>query len=447
MTDYVFVLGNNWTLSIAELIVLLHDLNLPFELKDHTRNIAVVSIEKRLKIEDVIDIQESMGGCFKIGRVVQEYPREIVQKAFPMKGRIQNDERAILRECTWLNQVWPRVKGNRIKFGVSTYPVIDGETDIDLRKLTLALDEWIKQRLVKNGAKKASFVVYDEPDRRKPSRQNTALWPKSIAKHSLLKPPNSEILAALMEDRFILAKTIVVYDSVLQQYRDESRPFISSEISTSPKISRTLLTLAGVKREDTILDPFCGTGTLLMEAALLGMKVIGIDIDGNAVQGAEKNLVWLGKDIGTHVDFRIIRGDARNSAELVGEQVDAVAFEPDLGPIYKTKPTLKEVNSTLNELTDLYNKTLRSISSILRENGRVAFTLPEIKSDEGRKGIRIEEVIKGTNFEVMPLLPKELIIHSAPIDKKLKLQPDRRILPERKRGQIVQRSIVVLSKF
>ena len=185
MTDYVFVLGKNWTLSIAELLVLLHDLNLPFELKDHTRNIAVVSIEKRLKIEDVIDIQESLGGCFKIGRVVEEYPREIVQRAFPMRGRIRNDDRDALRKSAWIDHVWGKVKGKRIKFGVSTYPIIDGGTDIDLRKLTLALDEWIKQKLVKNGAKKASFVVYDEPDRRRPSRQNTALWPKSIAKHCL----------------------------------------------------------------------------------------------------------------------------------------------------------------------------------------------------------------------------------------------------------------------
>ncbi len=447
MTDYVFVLGKNWTLSIAELLVLLQNLNLQFELRDYTRNVAIVSIEDRLKVEDIIDIQESLGGCFKIGKVVMSYPRTLVEGAFPAKGRVRNENRSTLKECEWVDRVWRTVRGRKIKFGVSTYPVIDEKSNIDLKRMTLGFDEWIKKKLMTNGAQKASFVAYSEPDRRRPARQNTALWPKTIARHGLLRSPNSEIIAALTEAELKIAKTIVVYDSELQQYRDESRPFISSETSTSPKICRTLLNLAGAKRGDTILDPFCGSGTLLMEASMLDMSVIGIDIDGNAIKGAEKNLLWLAKDIDSHLEFSLIRGDARQSAELIGREVDAVAFEPYLGPIYKSTPSVAEVDRALKELTKLYNETLRSVSSVLRENGRVAFTLPEIKSDEGRLGIQIDRILKKTNLEVLPLLSKDHISHSTTKDSKLVLNPNRKVLPERKIGQIVQRSIIALSKY
>ncbi len=448
MTDYVFVLGKNWTISIAELLIFLHDMNLEFRLKDHTRNVAVVSIENVLKVEDIIDIQEALGGCFKIARVVTSYPRRVVETAYPVEGRgFSKENRATIRECSWVDRVWRKVKGKKIKFGVSTYPVFDDKSEIKLKKFTLDLDQWIKKKLLAKGAQKVAYFSYDEPDRRRPSRQNTALWPHTIAKHGLLSPPNSEIIAAITQNDLFIAKTIVVYDSMLQQYRDESRPFISSKISTSPKICRTLLSLAGAKRGDTVLDPFCGTGTLLMEASMLGMNVIGIDIDGNAIRGAEMNLLWLAKELNSHIDYRLIKGDAKLAGELVGAEVDAVACEPHLGPIYSSKPSAFEVEETIKELTELYNSTLQSLSKILRDGGRVSMTLPDIMSDEGRYNISIKRMLKDTDYEVVPLLANPHISHSAATDSKLKLSPNRTSLPERKMGQIVQRSIVTLVKI
>ena len=153
-----------------------------------------------------------------------------------------------------------------------------------------------------------------------------------------MRPPNAEVLAVITEGNLYIGKTVVVYDSRLQQYRDESRPYISPKTSTSPKLCRTLLTLAGAKPGDTVLDPFCGSGTLLMEAAILGMKCIGIDIDGDAVQGARLNLRWLSSDLGEKLDFRILKGDARRAIEVVGKEVDAIACEPILGPVYTKRP-------------------------------------------------------------------------------------------------------------
>jgi tRNA (guanine10-N2)-dimethyltransferase len=275
---------------------------------------------------------------------------------------------------------------------------------------------------------------------------NLALWPKTISKNNLLTPPNSEIIAAFTEKNLYIARTMVIYDSVLQQYRDESRPYISKEISTSPKICRTLLNLAGARPGDTVLDPFCGTGTLLMEAAMLGMKCIGVDIDGDQVHGTKTNLIWFGRDIGQRVEFDVFRGDARNLASLIHEQVDVVAFEPSLGPVSRKRPTAKEAEKTIKELTKLYREALTQIAQVLRPDGRVAMTIPVIISKSGQVPVDIREMLDGTGFGVYKMLPRDMIKSLSNSEERMYITPDRDVLPERKMGQIVQRQIIVLEK-
>jgi hypothetical protein len=45
-----------------------------------------------------------------------------------------------------------------------------------------------------------------------------------------------------------------------------------------PQMIRALLNIIGLERGDTVLDPFIGSGTTAVEAQLLGIKCIGIDV-------------------------------------------------------------------------------------------------------------------------------------------------------------------------
>lgn len=446
MTDYAFVLGKNWLLSLAELIVYIRDRGLAKGVKDYSRTSVVVEIEENLDAEQLVEIQSALGGCFKVGRVVSAYDRSVAEAAFPARGRISKQDRQVFQEAPWTGRIWQRMKGGKVKFGVSTYSMLGKQTTIDLRRFTLGLDEWTKRRILELGAKKAVYYAYEGPDRRDAKRPNVALWPQSIARHSLLTPPNAEILALLMEHTIYLAKTGAVYDSSLQQYRDETRPFMSAEISTSPKICRTLLTLAGARPGDIVLDPFCGTGTLLMEAAILGMKCVGIDIEQAMVQGASKNLKWLGTGLGDWIDFKIIKGDARNASKLVDRQVDAIAFEPHLGPTYSERPTYDEAATNIDDLTRLYRDTLEDLETCLRPGGRVAMTLPVVNTTKKQVNVDLKPMLEGTGFEVFKLLPNEAFINVETRHRQLEIAPERSTLPERKRGQIVERNVVMLGK-
>jgi tRNA G10 N-methylase Trm11 len=446
MTKLAFVLGSNWLLSIAELLVYIQDRGFDGTLVDHSRNAAIVDIKQRLDSDQIVDMQSALGGCYKVGKVIWEHEIDLPLKAYPAKKVAIKEDLEEIRKIPWLKIVWPRVKGKKIKFGVSTYPIFDGRFPINFRRYTRGMDDQVKKLLMKNGAKRADYFAYDEPDRRIEGRLNIALWPKTIAKNSLLTPPNAEILAIFSEEKLYIARTRIVYDSMLQQYRDESRPFVSAEISTSPKICRTLLTLAGARPGDTVLDPFCGTGTLLMEAAMLGMKCIGVDIDGDQVQGARSNLKWLAKDMGEKLEYDIVKGDSRELTSVIKMQVDAVAFEPILGPIYKKPPLRDEAEKTIKELTTLYRKVLTEISSILRPDGRVAMTIPVINTEGEPVSVKFRDLTRGTGLALYRMLPGDSIKSRKNIDPRLRIRPGRELIPERKRGQVVQRALIVLEK-
>lgn len=77
--------------------------------------------------------------------------------------------------------------------------------------------------------------------------------------------------------------------SQFQERRNQFRPY-SSPVTLHPRLARALVNLSGVKAEDSVLDPFCGTGGILIEAGLIGCKALGSDIDSEMIEGCRKNL-------------------------------------------------------------------------------------------------------------------------------------------------------------
>jgi len=46
-----------------------------------------------------------------------------------------------------------------------------------------------------------------------------------------------------------------------------------------PQLAKAFMNYAGIKKGDTVLDPFCGSGTTLVESFLFGANAIGVDIN------------------------------------------------------------------------------------------------------------------------------------------------------------------------
>lgn len=88
----------------------------------------------------------------------------------------------------------------------------------------------------------------------------------------------------------ITSKELVVNltkENAFQQRRAHLLP-APHPAMTHPRVARAMVNLSGARRE--ILDPFCGAGGILIEAALCGLRVTGSDIDAAMLQRARRNL-------------------------------------------------------------------------------------------------------------------------------------------------------------
>jgi tRNA (guanine10-N2)-dimethyltransferase len=74
--------------------------------------------------------------------------------------------------------------------------------------------------------------------------------------------------------------------------RPRIRPFFHPSV-LYPKFARFLVNLTHVKENQLLLDPFCGTGSILIEASLMGMHSFGGDISRRMCIGALKNLKYF----------------------------------------------------------------------------------------------------------------------------------------------------------
>lgn len=75
-----------------------------------------------------------------------------------------------------------------------------------------------------------------------------------------------------------------------EERRPSKRPFFHPA-AAHPRLARCMVNLARPKAGDLLLDPFCGSGGLLIEAELIGCKTIGSDIDRRMIGGYRENMI------------------------------------------------------------------------------------------------------------------------------------------------------------
>ncbi|RLE81872.1 MAG: hypothetical protein DRJ51_02910 [Thermoprotei archaeon] len=117
------------------------------------------------------------------------------------------------------------------------------------------------------------------------------------------KKPSIKLVGILTEDRFLLGKLIAQSSrKALERRRPGQRPFFHPSALDS-KLARFMLNACKVKEGDVILDPFCGTGTIPLEAEHLGARALGVDVNLELIKGALINIQYLSKEKGAIIDL------------------------------------------------------------------------------------------------------------------------------------------------
>jgi len=176
-----------------------------------------------------------------------------------------------------------------------------------------------------------------------------------------LDEPDEKILAYRMPEG-VLAAVNIPLDRGFSARRPQFRPYFHPT-SMHPKLARVLVNLANVKKGSYVLDPFCGTGGILIEAGLMGMNIKGSDINGQMVAGCRKNLETYG------ITGELYRANALEMAESP-EKVDAIVTDPP----YARCSFISEGRENLG---GFYERFLESAEKALKPHGRIVMMLPK----------------------------------------------------------------------
>ncbi|MGQ9718408.1 MAG: DNA methyltransferase [Nitrososphaerales archaeon] len=137
-----------------------------------------------------------------------------------------------------------------------------------------------------------------------------------------LEDPKQMIIGIIVNDNFIIGFTDYTKRRGWRLRRPRARPFFHPS-ALYPKFARGLVNLSRIKEGEVLLDPFCGTGSILMEATLIGANVIGIDVSMKMCRGALNNLRYYA--LGS---LGIVNSDAML---LSVRRVDAIATDIPYG--------------------------------------------------------------------------------------------------------------------
>jgi tRNA (guanine10-N2)-dimethyltransferase len=167
-----------------------------------------------------------------------------------------------------------------------------------------------------------------------------------------LRNPDLEV-RVLITDRktYVGLKIAEVERSQFDKRKVQYRPFFSP-ISLHPKLARVLVNLSCIKKNETLLDPFCGTGGILLEAGLIDAKVVGSDIEEKMIDGCRKTL-----------DFYKIK----NYDLFCSDVGDIHKYVTDVDAIVTDLPYGKSTTTKGENLHQLYNRAFDSISNVLKK--------------------------------------------------------------------------------
>jgi len=145
---------------------------------------------------------------------------------------------------------------------------------------------------------------------------------------------------------------------VFDERRPRRRPFFHPS-ALEPKLARLFVNLARARKGDLLFDPFAGTGSILMEAALIGCSPVGVDVDAEMVRGCTVNL----RHYTPHAPGAV-RGDARRPPI---RRADCIATDPPYGRVSSTRG---------EELDRLLSDSLTSCSDLIPRGRCICLATP-----------------------------------------------------------------------
>jgi tRNA (guanine10-N2)-dimethyltransferase len=237
-----------------------------------------------------------------------------------------------------------------------------------------------------------------------------------VLHNQLTGPTGWELVFIRDGQKTIVAQTVKVQDIEAYARRDRQRPKRDAKVGMlPPKLAQIILNLAAgplpqeklqnicdiplgepIPRpllNQTVLDPFCGTGVILQEALLMGYGIAGSDLEPRMIDYSRQNLAWLGVqyDLPTQ-DYPLEAGDATH--QQWQPPTDLVASETYLGRPFTNAPSAEVLAQTVADCNLIIKKFLQNVNNQLRPATRLCLAVPawQTKPNQFKKLPLIDQI-------------------------------------------------------
>lgn len=195
-----------------------------------------------------------------------------------------------------------------------------------------------------------SFAVKSETlDRSQSGELGALIKQKTQAKVSLENPDNVFQVETTDWGLALAISTTGFKEFSWRTRRPRARQFFLPS-AIYPKLACLLVNLSRVKEGDVFLDPFCGTGSLLIESSIMGIRTVGSDLTRWIARGALLNLKGLSLDFEA-----VLRCDA-TSRNFPLHGIDGISTDVPYGRASSTRG--KETERIIREFTDVASDCL-----------------------------------------------------------------------------------------
>lgn len=274
----------------------------------------------------------------------------------------------IVQEYT---RLWSKFEG-KLTLGISAYGFNASARDIQQTGIIL------KQRLKKSGVSMRLI-----PNTESAINSATAHHNKlglSVNKVEL-------IVVRARNGRVVVSESVGAQNITAYARRDQERPKRDAFVGMlPPKLAQIMINLATQKSEShtslRVLDPFCGTGVVLQEAALMGYSVYGTDIADKMIDFSHTNLEWLSRTHNLDVDATLHQGDAMDTKW--SSPIDAVVCESYLGQPFSAPPSPSKLDQVRRNCDHIIGSFLKNISTQIEPGTPLCVAVPAWRSNDGR---------------------------------------------------------------
>jgi tRNA (guanine10-N2)-dimethyltransferase len=191
-----------------------------------------------------------------------------------------------------------------------------------------------------------------------------------------LRRPDVTFFGVLTGDSFVLGRKLAeIVPKVFVLRGPRRRPFFHPSAMPA-KLARCMVNLAQPVSGEVVLDPFCGTGAMLIEAGLMGCRVVGFDVQWRMVKGSLRNL----RHFGVEADG-VLLADVRHPPV---RQVDCIVTDPPYGRSAKTLG---------REVGDIVDDFLHVAADCVKRGRRLCIAFP--------KGVKIARLAEDSGFKVV----------------------------------------------